>query len=255
MKKTVSASTGDAILKLYSCYFVVVVSEDSLGLKLLRPPSSLQFDVLPIHDSCDSVNISADGHLICATRKDIEVKNRDTLDTTSVVRHTQTTWWGELIQSEEVVVASCYNVEQKSVEVALLDPSTLRKSHSVYKHSADKVIYYRIAQHLSVVYIVDRRENQLVVCNLADNKKKKLPVPGIKFPLPVCVLPDSTLLIGDFTEDGAVSRYRSENTTLTLMWDFGHISKPTGISFDPTSELIHICTALGPLFILSLEGK
>jgi len=57
------------------------------------------------------------------------------------------------------------------------------------------------------------------------------------------------------TEDSAVRRYKVENTTLTLMWEYPHITGPTGISFDPTSELIYICTYSGPLLILSLEGK
>jgi len=55
---------------------------------------------------------------------------------------------------------------------------------------------------------------------------------------------------------GKVRRYKVENSTLTLLWEYPHISLPTGISFDPKSELIYICTLFGPLFIISMElGK
>jgi len=218
-------------------------------------PASLQFDGLPVREGCFTVNISADGHLVCGTREGVEVRNRHTLDTISLVEDTNTTWWGEIIQPEGVVVGSWYNLEEKTAEVSLLDPNSLKKTHSLYKQSVCGSTVYKIAQHLSLVYIVDSREKQLVVCNLVDNKIQKFPLPGMKYPHSVCILPDSTLLIGDRTEDGRVSRYKVENTTLTLMWEFPHISDPTGIYFDPTSQLIHICTLEGPLLILSLEGK
>jgi len=192
---------------------------------------------------------------MCQTPEGVEVINRHTLDTISLVRHTNTTWRGEIIQPEGVMVSSCYNQKEKSAEVSLLDPNSFKKSRSLYKQTVDELIAYRIAQHLSLVYIVDWREKQLVVYNLVDNKIQKFPLPEMKFPRPACILPDSTLLIGDRTEDGKVRRYKVENTTLTLIWEFPHISYPTGISFDPTSELIHICTRSGPLLILSLEGK
>jgi len=154
-----------------------------------------------------------------------------------------------------VVVASCYNVKEKSTEITLLDPKSLEKSHSLFKKSVDKPTYYRIAQYLSLVYIVDNRQKQLIVCDLVDNKTRRLPVPGMKDPLIVCILPDSTLFIGDFAEGGEVSRYKLENTTLTPVREFARISFPTGISFDSASQLIHICTAYGPLLIFSLEGE
>jgi len=215
-------------------------------------PSSLQSDGLPVRGLCLSVKISADGHLMFRTLGGVEVINRHTLDTISSVKDTNTTEWGEIIQPEGVMVGSWYNVKEKTAEVTLLDPNSLKKTHSLYicRHKT-----YRIAQHLSLVYIVDRREKQLVVCSLVDNKIQKFPLPGMKDPHSVCILPDSTLLIGDWTIDGKVNRYKVENTTLTKMWEFPHISCPSGISFDPTSQLIHICTWGGPLLILSLEGK
>jgi len=196
---------------------------------------------------------------MCGTGEGVEVRNRHTLDSISSVKNTNTTEWGQIIQPEGVVVGSCYNVEEGSAEVSLLDPDSFEKSHSLYKQSVDVPFTpYRIAQHLSLVNIVDWREKQLVVYNLVDNKIQKFPIPEMENPTLVCILPDSTLLIGDRTEDGKVQRYKmeKENTTLTPMWKSPpHISEPTGISFDPTSELIHICTAYGPLLILSLEGK
>jgi len=193
---------------------------------------------------------------MCQRVKGVEVINGDTLDTITSVTDTNTTAWWEIIQPEWVMVGSYYNREEKTAEVSLLDPNSFVKSRSLYKQSvAIPFTHYRIAQHFSLLYIVDSVETQLVVCNLVDNKIQKFSLFGIKCPVPVCILPDSTLLIGDFTVDGKVRRYKVENTTLTLMWEFIHISYPTGISFDPTSELIHICTGEGPLFILSLEGK
>jgi len=192
---------------------------------------------------------------MCRTPEGVEVINRDTLNTISSAKDTNTTKWWEIIQPEGVMVGSWYSWEEKTAEVSLLDPNSFKKFRSLYKQSVDDTTYYRIAQHLSLLYIVDWSEKQLVVYNLVDNKIQKFPIPEMKYPVPVCILPDSTLLIGDYTEDGKVSRYKVENTTLSLMWEFPHISKPTGISFDPTSELIHICTWEGPLLILSLEGK
>jgi len=192
---------------------------------------------------------------MCWTSVGVKVINSHTLYTISSVKDTNTTGWLEIIQPEGVMVGSWYNREEKSTEVSLLDPISFKKSRSLYKQSVDKPTAYRIAQHLSLVYIVDWGEKQLLVYNLVDNKIQKFPIPEMKNPVPVCILPDSTLLIGDDTEDGKVRRYKVENTTLTLMWEFPHISEPTGISFDPTSELIHICTWKGPLLILSLEGK
>jgi len=185
----------------------------------------------------------------------VEVINRDTLDTISSVKNTKNTRWWEIIQPEGVVIASCYNMEEKSAEITFLNPDSLEKSHSIDKRSVDKLTHYRIAHYLSSVYVVDWREKQLRVYNLVDSKMQKLSVPGMKTPLSVCILPDSTILIGDYTEDGEMSRYKVENTTLALIWKFSHISLPTGICFDLTSELIHICTREGPLLILSLEGK
>jgi len=52
-------------------------------------------------------------------------------------------------------------------------------------------------------------------------------------------------LSGQNAIDGGVRRYKVDNTTLTQIWEFPHISDPTGISFDPTSELIYI--SLHPL--------
>jgi len=198
---------------------------------------------------------------MCRTGRGVEVINRDTLDTISSVKNTNTTWWEEIIQPEGVMVGCWYNMEEQTVEVSLLDPNSFEKTRSLYKKSVDVLFtHYRIAQYFSLVYIVDSNivdsnKNQLVVCNLVDNKIQKFPLPEMEFPLPVCILPDSTLLIGDRTEDGKVRRYKVGNTTLSLMWEFPHISVPTGISFDPTSELIHICTREGHLLILSLEGK
>jgi len=192
---------------------------------------------------------------MCMTQEGVEVINRQTLDTISSVKDTNTTGWGQIIQPEGVMVGSWCNKKEKTAEVSLLDPNSLRKTKSLYKQSVGRHTAYRIAQHLSLVYIVDSGKKQLVVCNLVDNKIQKFPLPGVKNPDSVCILPDSTLLIGDRTEDGRVRKYKVENTTLSLMWEFPHISLPTGISFDPTSQLIHICTFSGPLRIFSLEGK
>jgi len=235
--------------------------------------ASLQSDGLAVRDRCGRVNISADGHLMCVTQEGVEVINRQTLDTISLVKHTNTTVWGEILQPEGVMVGSWHNKKEKTAEVSLLDPIFFKKTNSLYKQpiggesgdffrtimreiAAPLIFtYYRIAQYLSSVYIVDWRRKQLVVCSLVDNKIQKFPLLGMKYPHSVCILPDSTLLIGDRTVDGKVRRYKVENTTLTLVWEFPHISEPTGISFDPTSQLIHICTLEGPLPILSLEGK
>jgi len=219
-------------------------------------PASLQSDGLPVRGGCGTVNISADGHLMCGTREGVEVRNRHTLDTISSVKNTKTTEWGEIIQPEGVMVGSCFNNICGTFDVTLLDPNSFEKTHSLYKLVPYMLFTCcRIAQHFSLVYIMDWGEKQLVVYNLVDNKMQKYPLPGMKYPVPVCILPDSTLLIGDLTEDGRVNRYKVENTTLTIMWEFPHISDPAGISFDPTSQLIHICTFSGPLLILSLEGK
>lgn len=177
------------------------------------------------------------------------------METINMVSNTNFTEWGQIIQPEEVMIGSCYNKKDKSAEVTLLDTKYLTKSQSLYKKSVDELTYYRVAQHLSLIYIVDWRDNQLIVCNLIDNETQKLPVRGMKFPLPVCALPDSTLLIGNWVEDGEVNRYKVESSSLTLLWKFSHIPHPSGISFDSTSELIYICTWQGPLFIISLEGR
>jgi len=193
---------------------------------------------------------------MCRTGRGVKVINTDTLNTISLVKDTNTTEWGEIIQPEGVMVGSWYNNKEETAEVSLLDPNSYEKTRFLYKHLVDEpFIYYRIVQHLSLLYIVNWRERQLVVCDLVDNKIQKFPLPEMEYPLPVCILPDSTLLIGDYTVDGKVRRYKVENTTLTLMWEFPHILDPSGISFDPTSELIHICTESGCLLILSLEGK
>jgi len=192
---------------------------------------------------------------MCVTQEGVEVRNRHTLDTISSMKDTKTTEWGEIIQPEWEMVGSWYNRKEETAEVSLLDPNSLRKTNSLYKQSVNKPTYYRIAQHHSLVYIVDSEEKQLVICNLVDNKIQKFPLPGMKYPDPVCILPDSTLLLGDRTKHGRARRYKVENTTLTLMWEFPHISDPTGISFAPTSQLIHICTLDGPLLIFSLAGK
>jgi len=223
-------------------------------------PASLQFDGLYPEGICWRVNISADGNLLCGIKEgvtqSVKIKDRHTLDANSSVKNTNTTEWKDIIQPEGVVVGSCYNKEKRQTEVALLDPNSFEKSRSLYMHTVESQdIYFRIAQHLSSVYIVGCGTQQLVVYNLVDNKIQKFPIPEMNNPDPVCILPDSTLLIGDRIEDGKVRRYKVENTTLTLMWEFPHISLPSGISFDPTSELIHICTYSGSLLILSLEGK
>jgi len=263
-------------------------------MKLMKPPVSLQPDGLHSERRCLSVNISADGHLMCWTEEGIEIRNADTLDTISTVKHTSSVWWAEIIQPKDVMVGVSVNEEDKSAEVVILNSKTLQKTRSVYKYSLyddddddddddnddddgssnhdhddndhddedddnDDISFegipYRIAQQDSTVYIVDIAKKELVLCSLVDDTVLKFPLPGMKMPLPVCILPDSTLLIGDFTEDGKVRRYKVENTTLTLMWEFLHISLPSGISFDPTSVLIYICTYSGPLLILSLEGR
>jgi len=246
---------GDEIIKLYNCYFGVAVSEDSLGLKLLQPPASLQSDTLQKRGWCRTVNIMADGKIMCRRNEALEVINRTTFNTIYTVDDTTTTVWTETIQPEGVVVGSCYNVEDNTAEVTLLDQNTFEKSRTIYRHLISIPTFYRIAQHLSLVYILDYREKRLVVVNLVDDTTQKFEVFEMEDPRPLCILPDSTVLIGDRSLDGAVSRYKVENTTLTKLWEFPGIPKPTGISFDPTSELIHICTALGPLLILSLEGK
>jgi len=70
----------------------------------------------------------------------------------------------------------------------------------------------------------------------------------------VCVLPDSTILIGDAAENGRVSRYKVTNSDLIELWKSPQIPDPTGISYDERSEVIYICTLKGPLFLLSLDG-
>jgi len=235
-------------------YFLDVADEEgSLGLRLLES-IALQCDGLTAGGSCCTVNITADGHLICGTAEGVVIRDAHTLDTISLVKHTSTERWEEMIQPEGVVVGSFYN--ENSAEVVALDPTTLQMTRSLYKYSVDDLILLgRIAQQNSLVYVVESKKKQLVVCSLADNSVLKLQIPGMKNPHPVCILPDSTLLLGDRSKDGGVSRYKMENTTLTLMWEFPHISVATGISFDPTSKLIYICTLLGPLFIISLKGK
>jgi len=171
------------------------------------------------------------------------------------VKDTNTIEWGEIIQPEGVMVGSWYNKERFIAEVSLLDPNSFETSCTLYQQSVQEPFPLRITHHLSSVYIVDRTEKQLVVCNLVDNKTQKFPIPGMENPQPVCILPDSTLLIGEWTEYGRVIRYKVDNTTLIVMWESPHIVLPSGISFDSTSELIHICAACGPLHILSLEGK
>jgi len=192
---------------------------------------------------------------MCRTSDAMKVMNRDPLNIISSVNNTDAELWLQIIQAEGLAVGSCYNKEKKSPEVTLLDPKSLQKSRSIYKTTVDKFTYYKIAQHLFTVYILNSEEKQLVVCNLVDNEIQELPVPEMKNPRNLCILPDSTILLADKTKDGGVRRYKVENKTLTQMWEFPHISDPTGISFDPTSELIYICTGDGPLFILSLEGK
>lgn len=238
------------------CYFVAADREDSLGLKPLQPPTLLQSDELSaVSALCWTVSITAYGHLICRTPEGIHVLDRDTLNSLRSVMNTDTTDWREIIQPEGVMVASCYNWKEGSAEVAILCPNSLKKLKCLYQQSVGKVTTYSIAQHLSLIYIVDREEKQLVVCNVVDNTIQKLSVPRMKNPQPVCMLPDSTLVIADRAVDGGVSRFKLENTALTQMWVFPHISEPTAISFDPTFELIYICTRDGPLLILSLEGE
>jgi len=264
-----------------NCYCDVVEGADSLeradslGLELVQKSISLQRDRHAYGIELRNVNITVDGKLTCRTRWGIEVRNADTLDIISTMKNTNTTEWEEIIQPEEVVVASCYNRNERSTEVILLDPNTLEKTKSLFKsdrtwpptyydqyRSLFHMLCHRpsffshgLAQFKSLVYILDRGEKQLVVCNLVDNKIQKFPLPEMNSPVPICILPDSTLLIGDYTEDGKVRRYKVEDTTLTQMWEFPHILYPAGISFDPTSELIYICTANGSLFIISMEGK
>jgi len=247
----------------------VVGSNENLGLKLVQKSASLQLDGYAYDTAFYNVNITADGKLTCKTYEGIEVRDADTLNTIKAMKDTKTTKWGEIIQLDSIMVASCCDRIKVSAEIILLDPNTLQKTKSLFKsdiiwpptyYDLDQVLRppffsHGLAQFKSLVYILARREKQLVVYNLVDNKIQKFPLPGITNPGPVCILPDSTLLIGDYTENGRVSRYKVENTTLNLMWEFPHISDPTGISFDPRYELIYICTWRGPLFIISIEGK
>jgi len=189
---------------------------------------------------------------MCSSSKGIDILDRHTLDIISSVKDTKTARWIKIIQPEGVMVGICYNKKEATYEVALLDPHIFKKTKSLYKQPGHVFRNCAIAHQFSLVYIVDRKEKQLVVCSLVDNKIQKFLIPGVKYPVSVCILSDSTLIIGDLTK---VIRYKVENTTLTLMWEFPLISGPNSIIFDPTSELIHICTSRGPLLILSLEGK
>lgn len=230
-----------------------------MGLKLVNvgtPPNFLQSDEISGGIECETINFTVDGHMMCRTIKGIiSVANTDTLNAFAVVKHTNTTCWKQMIQPGREVIASCYNWKDKSAEVILLDPNTLQKARSLYKRPAKAHTAYRIAQLHGVVYIVDYREKQLVVYLLSEDVVQRLSITDMKDPRPICVLPDSTILIGDHTTNGRVSRYKVENTTLIELWKFPHISDPTGISFDPTSELIYICTSEGVLFIISLHGE
>jgi len=241
----------------------------------VQKPASLQLDGHSDGLEFQNVNITADGKLTCRTWGGIEVRNADTLDTISTVKDTNTTAHREIIQSEHVVVASCSDRAETSAEIILLDPNTLQKTKSLFKskiiqpHSSVDLnngflrmvlprptfFSHGLAQSKSLVYILDRRKKQLVVYNLVENKIQKFPLPEMTEPGPLCILPDSTLLIGDYAVDGKVSRYKVEDTTLTLMWEYPRIPYLTGISFDPTSELIYLCTAYESLFIISMEGK
>jgi len=98
--------------------------QKSVSLQLDRHSDSRQFQ---------NVNITADGKLTCRTRGGIEVKNADTLNTIKTVKDTNTTEWREIIQPEWVVVASCYNRNEGSTEVILLDSNTLQRTKSLYK--------------------------------------------------------------------------------------------------------------------------
>jgi len=198
----------------------------------LQPPAVLQSDEYYPGDYCGTVNISADGHLMCQRSYGMEIVNRQTLDTISSLKDTSTARWGEISQNNGVVVANWFNWTENLAEVTLLDPISLETSRSVYKQSTDELTFYRVAQQLSFVYVLDREDKQLVICDLVDDQIRKLPVTGTNYPLPICVLPDSTLLIGDYTEDGDVRKYKVEKTTLTLLWQFPHIPRPSGISFD-----------------------
>jgi len=193
--------------------------------------------------------------MVCRRKEAVEVINGTTFETICTIDDTTTTIWTEIIQPKGVVVGSCYNIDNNTAEVTLLDQNTFEKSRTLNRHLISIPTFYRIAQHLSLVYILDYREKRLVVVNLVDDTTQKFEVSEMEDPRPLCILPDSTVLIGDRSLDGAVSRYKVENATLTKLWEFPSIRQPTGISFDSTSELIHICTARGPLLILSLEGK
>jgi len=192
---------------------------------------------------------------MCRTADGVEVKNSDILYTIRTVRDTNSIVWGEVIQSENAMVGSCYNKREKVAKVFLLDSTSLQKTQTLYKHPVDKLTYCRIAQLNSAVYILNWREGQLVIRSLLNGNVKKLPIPGMETPGSLCVLPDATLLIGESTADGRVSRYKIENSTLTQLWNYPHIPRPTGISYDPISGLIYICTLKEPLFILSIDGK
>lgn len=152
-------------------HFSLVGREDSLGLELLLPVR-LQVDGLPVGSGCWRVNMAADGHLMCETFKGIEVKNKEGLNTIRTLKDTKTATWGEIIQPKDVMVASCYKQKEKVIEVVLLDPSTLQKSRSLYSRPVKSFVVYRIAQHGSLVYIVDNTAKQLVVCSLVDGKIK-----------------------------------------------------------------------------------
>lgn len=200
LEKLCPISSGDEILKLQNCFSIVADNEDNLGLKLLQPPPSLQFDELHLDGGCLAIDITADGHLMCRTSDAMKVMNRDPLNIISSVNNTDAELWLQIIQAEGVAVGSCYNKEKKSPEVVLLDPKSLQKSRSIYKTTVDKFTYYKIAQHLSTVYILNSEEKQLVACNLVDNEIQELPVPEMNNPRNLCILPDSTILLADKTQ-------------------------------------------------------
>jgi len=99
----------------------------------VQKPISLQRDGHSYGTGFRNVNITVDGKLTCRTPWSVEVRNADTLDIISTVKNTFATEWGEIIQPEEVVVASCCNRNDGSAEFILLDPNTLQMTKSLYR--------------------------------------------------------------------------------------------------------------------------
>jgi len=174
---------------------------------------------------------------------------------TKACKRYSTVLWGEIIQPEDITIGSYYNRKEKSAGIVILDPKAWQETRLLYKSSVEISLSYKIAQFQDSVYITDWANVQLIVCSLVDGKIRKFPLPGMEDPRPVCVLPDCTVLIADRVADGKVRKYKIEDSTLIKLWTLSHIPKPTGISYEPASKLIYICTEKGPLITVSTEGK